>query len=105
MGELKALKSRYEPWKSLHAEIEDLEILYELAAEAGGEAETAGVEASLKELSARYEKQNIYELMGGEVDKNSCFLTVHAGAGGDRSLRLVPDALPDVPPLGGAPGL
>ncbi|GHT56974.1 peptide chain release factor 2 [Spirochaetia bacterium] len=82
MGELKSLKNRYEPWKSLHAEIEDLGVLWELAAEAGDESEGAGIEASLKELSARYEKQNIYELMGGEVDKNACFLTVHAGAGG-----------------------
>jgi peptide chain release factor 2 len=82
MGELKALKSRYEPWKALHAGIGDLEALYELAREAGEEAEAPGIETELKELSARYEKQNIYELMGGEVDRNGCFLTIHSGAGG-----------------------
>jgi peptide chain release factor 2 len=82
MGELKALKGRYEPWKQLHAEIEDLEALWELAAEAGDEGESAGVEASLRDLSARYEKQNVYELMPGEVDRNGCFLTIHSGAGG-----------------------
>jgi peptide chain release factor 2 len=82
MGELKALKNRYEPWKALHAEIGDLEALYELAREAGEEAEAPGIEAELKELSARFEKQNIYELMGGEVDRNGCFLTIHSGAGG-----------------------
>jgi peptide chain release factor 2 len=56
--------------------------LYELAAEAKDEGESAGIENGLKALSARYEKQNIFELMGGEVDKNGCFLTVHSGAGG-----------------------
>jgi peptide chain release factor 2 len=82
MGELKALRSRYEPWKSLHAEIEDLEVLFGLASDAGDEAEGEGIELSLKDLGARYEKQNVFELMGGEVDKNGCFLAIHAGAGG-----------------------
>jgi peptide chain release factor 2 len=82
MGELKSLKGRYEPWKSLHGEIDDLQVLYELAVEAGGEAEASNIEADLKDLSKRYEKQNIYELMGGEVDRNGCFLTIHSGAGG-----------------------
>jgi peptide chain release factor 2 len=82
MGELKALKARYEPWKSLKAEFEDLEILYELASEARDESQGREIEATLKVLSARYAKQNIYELMPGEVDRNGCFLTVHSGAGG-----------------------
>jgi peptide chain release factor 2 len=82
MGELKALKNRYEPWKALRAEIGDLAALYDLAREEGEEAEAPGIEAELKDLSARYEKQNIYELMGGEVDRNGCFLTIHSGAGG-----------------------
>jgi peptide chain release factor 2 len=82
MSELKSLKNRYEPWRDLRAEIDDLEALHELASEAGDEGEGAGIESALKGLSARYEKQNIFELMGGEVDKNGCFLTVHSGAGG-----------------------
>jgi peptide chain release factor 2 len=82
MGELKSLKSRYEPWKNLHAEIEDLSTLWELASEAQDEGEKGGIEAVLKDLSLRYERQNIFELMPGEVDRNGCFLTIHSGAGG-----------------------
>jgi peptide chain release factor 2 len=82
MGELKALKSRYEPWKELRAGIDDLVTLYGLANEARDESEDAEIEATLKILSSRYEKQNLLELMSGEVDKNGCFLTIHAGAGG-----------------------
>jgi peptide chain release factor 2 len=85
MGELKALKNRYEPWKALRAGIEDLKTLYDLALEAGDEGEAPGIEAEWRSLSARYEKQNIYELMGGEVDRNGCFLTIHSGAGGTES--------------------
>jgi peptide chain release factor 2 len=82
MGELKTQKNRYEPWKNLKTEAEDLAALLELANEAGGESETAEIEGTLKALSARYEKQNLLELMSGEVDQNGCFLTIHSGAGG-----------------------
>jgi len=82
MTSLKSLKSRYEPWKGLRADIDDLETLHELAVDARDESESAGIENSLKEITARYEKQNLFELMSGEVDRNGCFLTVHSGAGG-----------------------
>ncbi len=82
MAELKALKSRYEPWKDLSAEIDDLEVLLELAEEVNDESQAAEIESSLGDIQARYDKQNIYELMPGEVDRNGCFLTIHAGAGG-----------------------
>jgi peptide chain release factor 2 len=82
MSELKSLKNRYEPWKELCAEIGDLEALHQLATEAADESESAGIESGLKDICARYEKQNLFEMMSGEVDKNGCFLTVHSGAGG-----------------------
>jgi peptide chain release factor 2 len=82
MGELKALKARYEPWKDLEAEVEDLEVLLELAEDENDETQSAEIESGLDALQARFDKQNIYELMPGEVDRNGCFLTVHAGAGG-----------------------
>jgi peptide chain release factor 2 len=82
MSALKALKNRYEPWKSLYNDVTDLQTLFELAKEANDESEAAGIENSLKILTVRYEKQNIFELMAGEMDKNPCFLTVHSGAGG-----------------------
>jgi len=82
MSELKGLKNRYEPWKELCSEVDDLEALHELASEAGDETETAAIESGLKTIGARFEKQNLFEMMSGEVDKNGCFLTVHSGAGG-----------------------
>ena len=82
MGELKALKNRYEPWKSLKTEAGDLEALLELANEAKDESQSREIEASLNSLSLRFEKLNLTELMSGEVDQNGCFLTIHSGAGG-----------------------
>jgi peptide chain release factor 2 len=82
MGELKALKNSYEPWKTLKTDVEDLGALLELANEAGDESQNTEIEAALKSLTERYEKQNLLELMSGEVDRNGCFLTIHSGAGG-----------------------
>jgi peptide chain release factor 2 len=82
MAEHKTLKNRYEPWRSLKEGMEDLETLYELSSEEKDESQGPEIEAALKDLTARYEKQNILELMSGEVDRNGCFLTVHSGAGG-----------------------
>jgi peptide chain release factor 2 len=82
MGELKGLKSRYEPWKKLQKEMEDLETLYELAGDEKDESQGPEIEAGLLDLRSRFEKQNVLELMSGEVDRNGCYLTVHSGAGG-----------------------
>jgi peptide chain release factor 2 len=82
MAELKTQKNRYEPWKALVRAVEDLSTLLELAGEENDESQAGEIEAALAELGARYEKQNIFELMPGEVDASGCFLSVHAGAGG-----------------------
>jgi peptide chain release factor 2 len=82
MGELKALKGRYDPWKNLKAEADDLAVLYELATEAKDESQGAEIEGTLRNLNGRYDKFNLGEMMPGEVDRNGCFLTIHSGAGG-----------------------
>ena len=82
MGELKGFKHRYEPWGKLQKDMEDLEILYELACEAKDESQSSEIQTVLEELLNRYEKQNLVELMSGEMDRNGCFFTVHSGAGG-----------------------
>jgi peptide chain release factor 2 len=81
-SELKALKRRYEPWAKLAVDAGDAQALLDLAMEAGDEGEAAEIERTCAELSAAFKKQNIIELMPGEVDANGCFLTVHSGAGG-----------------------
>ena len=60
---LKSLKTRYEPWKALRDEALDLQTLFELATEVKDEGETAGIEDTLESLTAKYEKQNVFELM------------------------------------------
>ena len=54
MGELKGLKNRLEPWKKLLKDMEDLQTLYELAAEEKDESQSPEIEAALKELLNQY---------------------------------------------------
>jgi peptide chain release factor 2 len=82
LSELKSLKNRYEPWEKLFQDIEDLKVLHELASSENDESHTTEIENILADIEQRFEQQNLVELMTGEVDKNGCFLTVHAGAGG-----------------------
>ena len=82
MGELKGLKTRIEPWKKLLRDIDDLKTLYELSVDEKDESQSSEIGSGMKDILARFEKQNIVELMSGEMDRNGCYLTVHSGAGG-----------------------
>ena len=86
---MKSLKRRFEPWQKLRAEVADLADLYELAVaeEAGDlEAEIAGTAADLGRTYAELQQR---EWMAGEHDVASCYLTVHAGAGGTEACDWV----------------
>ena len=86
---LKSLKRRFEPWRKLRAEVADLVELYELAVaeEAGDlEQEIAGTAA---DLGRTYTELQQREWMSGEHDTSSCYLTVHAGAGGTEACDWV----------------
>ncbi len=62
--------------------MDDLETLYELASETGDPSLETEIKDLLQKSSETYEKLSILNLLSDEVDKNSAFLTIHAGAGG-----------------------
>ena len=82
MGDIKALKSRIEPWKELVAAVEDTEALYELAVEGKDESLEEEIRTSIDDIRAKFEKQSVLNLLSDEVDRNGAYLTIHAGAGG-----------------------
>lgn len=82
MGDIKALKSRIEPWKELVAAVEDTEALYELAVESKDESLEEEIRTSIDDIRAKFEKQSVLNLLSDEVDRNGAYLTIHAGAGG-----------------------
>jgi peptide chain release factor 2 len=62
--------------------MEDLETLYELSITEKDESQCTEIDGFYRDLSSRFEKLNVLQLMNGELDKNGCYLTVHSGAGG-----------------------
>lgn len=82
MNDLKLLKGRVEPWRELLQKIDDIKTLYELGSEGGDDSVEEEIRSELSECQKKFEEQSILNLLSGEVDKNGCFLTIHAGAGG-----------------------
>ncbi|MFP4011762.1 MAG: peptide chain release factor 2 [Spirochaetaceae bacterium] len=89
LSQLKRLRDRYEPWRDLVAELEDLEGLYTLAVEENDPSLEADIRSTLSHLQARYERLRVLELLSDEFDGNPAFLTIHAGAGGTEACDWV----------------
>ncbi len=85
MAELKRLKARYEPWKVLVADLEDLQALLTLALEEGDEDMEGEVREAAEAVGETYEKLRVLELLGDKTDSASAFVTIHSGAGGTES--------------------
>lgn len=81
MKEIKRLKAHIEPWQELIKAQNDLEAMLELAIESGDEGE-ADLKAMYEAQKAKFDEANVQHLLSGEVDINSAYLSVHAGAGG-----------------------
>lgn len=89
MGEVSELKNKILPFEELERRAADLVVLEELAA-----AEPEGNDRDLAEAEVRKEIESITKelasfelrlLLSGEFDKNPCFFSIHAGAGGTES--------------------
>lgn len=82
MNQIKSLKQRVDPWKDLIAEINDIEAMYELAEESPESGAEDELKSMFEQANEKYEKLSVLNLLSGEVDNSSAFLTIHSGAGG-----------------------
>ena len=83
VGEVAALKNKVIPVRELDARIEDFSVLVELAAEEDDAAAALEeVKGELEEIETELDKIELQTLLNGPNDKESAFLTIHAGAGG-----------------------
>ncbi|MEE1166400.1 MAG: peptide chain release factor 2 [Treponema sp.] len=82
MAGVRKLKGRIEPWKELLAQMDDIQAMYELAEESQDAADEEEVSSMLKSGRETFEKLNVLNLLSGEVDDSSAFITIHSGAGG-----------------------
>ena len=72
-------------FKDLAGQAEDLRVLWELATEAGDEAEAAGIAEALTALKKELEAFSVKVVLSGPQDRKNIILSIHPGAGGTES--------------------
>src|SRR5271157_2087499 len=86
---LKSLKRRFDPWVKLRADIDDLTEIWRLAVEEKDESLEAELRGNWESLDRQYGQLKVLELLSGENDASSAFLTIHSGAGGTEACDWV----------------
>ena len=81
-AQLSQLKDSYYPWKELIDEINSLSELMELYRTEEDEAIEQEIDSQILALEDKFRPLKLKTLLNGEFDKNDCFLSIHAGAGG-----------------------
>ena len=82
MQKLKAYKSRIEEYETLRNNIEDLEVLIELALEEEDFNIYKEIKVHYEKVSKETENLKLSTLLSGEYDKNNAIFSIHSGAGG-----------------------
>lgn len=78
----KALKTKLERFESLSNQIEELELLCEMAISEMDDSLEGEVEDTYKKLAETCESMTLETLLTGEFDANNAILSIHAGSGG-----------------------
>lgn len=78
-------KRDIEGWKKLRAQVDDAEVLYELAQEAGDEKERAEAERLFAEIERGVAALEFKRMLAGKNDACNALLVINSGAGGTES--------------------
>ena len=69
-------------WNSLFQKIEDLEVLVEMSQEEADESSFNEVLSELEGIEGKVSQLETQSLLSGELDSNSCYMSINSGAGG-----------------------
>jgi peptide chain release factor 2 len=87
--EVSRLRSLINPFRELEREIDDFEVLQQLAAEEEDAAQRSAAEAEIVSEHARLSRKlgefELRQFLSGPNDKSNAFVTIHSGAGGTES--------------------
>ncbi|NLN17701.1 MAG: peptide chain release factor 2 [Firmicutes bacterium] len=83
--EASLLKQRIENWNAVRAELEDVEVLFELAEEEDDFQAWQEVSEALHKLKAGVDRLELASLLNGQYDSANALLSIHPGAGGTES--------------------
>jgi len=79
------LEKSVNDYNELNQKVEDALVLLEMAVEAHDEASFTEVKNEFSYINTRLEDLELKSLLNGEVDPNSAYVAIHAGAGGTES--------------------
>ena len=79
------MKQRIENWNAVRAELEDVEVLFELAEEEDDFQAWQEVSEALHKLKAGVDRLELASLLNGQYDSANALLSIHPGAGGTES--------------------
>lgn len=82
MQELKNIKDKIEDFEKINEELDDLEVLIELALEEGDFSLHNEIKKVLSKTSKKVETLKLDTLLSGEYDNNNAILSINSGAGG-----------------------
>ncbi len=69
-------------WRNMAGEIEDNELLFEMAVEEQDESNLKEVQRKLKELQSKYRELELRQMLSDENDDRNAIVSINAGAGG-----------------------
>ncbi|MDY6904841.1 MAG: peptide chain release factor 2 [Thermodesulfobacteriota bacterium] len=85
LKERSALSARIEMLQNIHADVEDTEVLFELAEEEDDPDAAAEVQSRIKKMRTALERVSIELMLSGEDDSADAIVSINAGAGGTDS--------------------
>ncbi len=89
LTEIKRKKESYEPWEELFNSVSDTKELLELALEEGDESQENDIKSSCEDIEKKFSDMKTLQLLSGEMDHASAFMTIHSGAGGTEACDWV----------------
>ena len=80
--ELAIHKKVVDDWEGLNQKVEDALVLAEMLQEEPDEAEFTSLKDEVSNIEGNIERLEVKSFLSGEMDANSCYLSINSGAGG-----------------------
>jgi len=78
-------RSTLQRFQRLSEELDDIDVLHQMALEANDDTELSALDPRLKKLERQIREYRIEQTFSGEYDAGDCYLSINAGAGGTDS--------------------